>query len=240
MAAQQPRCSHIYKNHATLLVDRSTKAMSPQNTETRDRLIETARDLFHHQGYTPTGIAQILKKSEVNSGSLYYYFPTKEDLLIAVLEWYRDHIESDLLQMHTANISDPIEKVFGLMDGYRQLLLMFEFELGCPIGALALEMSNTHPAVRALVLTNFEQWIDKVEEFFRLAEDRFPEGTDCRALAVHVLTTMEGGMMLAKTYRSTTYFDTTMNQLRAYIDSLLTSGTEWSAPRRPAPISETI
>lgn len=214
--------------------------MSPQNTETRERLIETARDLFHHQGYTPTGIAQILKKAEVNSGSLYYYFPTKEDLLIAVLEWYRDHIDSALIDLHTANISDPIEKVFGLMDGYRQLLLMFEFELGCPIGALALEMSNTHPAVRNLVLINFEQWIDTIEGFFRQAEDRFPEGTDCRALAIHVLTTMEGGMMLAKTYRSTSYFDTTISQLRTYIDSLLQSGTDWNAPKRHPSIQESL
>ncbi len=48
--------------------------MTRPPSATREKLIETARDLFHQQGYAPTGIAQILKKSGVNSGSLYYFF----------------------------------------------------------------------------------------------------------------------------------------------------------------------
>lgn len=206
--------------------------MTKPTSETRGRLIETARDLFHRQGYTPTGIAQILKQAEANSGSLYYYFATKEDLLVAVLEWYRDHIKDDLIDLHTGHLDDPIEKVFGLLDGYRQMLMLFEYELGCPIGALALELANTHPAARALILVNFEQWLDTVEGFFRAAEDRLPADTDLRALAVHVLTAMEGGMMLARTYRSTTYFDHTVTHLRAYVDSLLREGGDWSAPKQ--------
>lgn len=214
--------------------------MTRPSTETRSKLVETARDLFHRQGYTPTGIAQILKESGVNSGSLYYYFPTKEDLLVAVLEWYRDHIGDNLIDLHCGRIEDPVEKVFGLLDGYRQLLMMFEFELGCPIGALALELANSHPAARSLILVNFEQWVDTVEQFFRAVEDRLPEGTDCRALAVHVLTTMEGSMMLARTYRSTTYFDQSVTHLRNYVDSLITQGSTWSAPKRPVGIQESL
>lgn len=214
--------------------------MTRPASATREKLIETARDLFHQQGYTPTGIAQILKKSGVNSGSLYYFFPTKEDLLIAVLEWYRDHIKDDLLDLHTKHLSDPIEKVFGLLDGYRQMLLLFEFELGCPIGGLALELSNSHPAVRSLILVNFEKWVDSVEGFLRGAEDRLPEDTDLRSLAVHFLTTMEGGMMVARTYRSTTPFDNTVSHLRAYMDTLLAAGSDWSAPRQMKSLEETI
>jgi AcrR family transcriptional regulator len=198
--------------------------MTRPPSATREKLIETARDLFHQQGYAPTGIAQILKKSGVNSGSLYYFFPTKEDLLIAVLEWYRDHIKDDVLDRHTSHLHDPIEKVFGLLDGYRQMLLLFEFELGCPIGGLALELSNSHPAVRSLILVNFEQWVDTVEGFLRGAEDRLPAGTDLRSLAVHCLTVMEGGMMVARTYRSTTPFDHSVSHLRAYMDTLLAAG----------------
>lgn len=214
--------------------------MTRPASATREKLIETARDLFHQQGYTPTGIAQILKKSGVNSGSLYYFFPTKEDLLIAVLEWYRDHIKDDLLDLHTKHLSDPIEKVFGLLDGYRQMLLLFEFELGCPIGGLALELSNSHPAVRSLILVNFEQWVDSVEGFLRGAEDRLHEDTDLRSLAVHFLTAMEGGMMVARTYRSTTPFDNTVSHLRAYMDTLLAAGSDWSAPRQMKSLEETI
>ena len=52
---------------------------------TRDRLIEAARELFYVHGYEATSIAEVLEKADVNSGSLYYYFSGKEELLLAVL-----------------------------------------------------------------------------------------------------------------------------------------------------------
>lgn len=214
--------------------------MTATNSDTRAKLIEAARDLFMIQGYHSTGISQILKRAEVNSGSLYYFFPTKEDLLLSVLEWYRDHIEEDLLAIHTAHVSDPIEKIFALLDGYRQMLHMFEYEMGCPIGNLALEVTNTHPAVRSLLLVNFEQWVDSVEGFLNEAQDRLPEDLDRRALAVHILATMEGGVMLARTYRSLRVFDNAIGQLRDYIERLLVIGSTWNVPKSAAKIEETI
>ena len=53
---------------------------------TRDKLVEVARQLFLAKGYEATGIAEILREAGVNSGSLYYFFKTKEDLLLAVLD----------------------------------------------------------------------------------------------------------------------------------------------------------
>lgn len=214
--------------------------MSPTPTDTRERLIEAARDLFLKQGYNSTGISQILREAGVNSGSLYYFFPTKEDLLMAVLEWYRDHIGPDLLDPATARIDDPIEKVFGLLDGYRKMLHMFEFDMGCPIGNLALELTNSHPAVRSLLLINFEQWVDAIEGFLVQAGDRLPQDLDRRSLAVHILTTMEGGVMVSRTYRSMTHFDQTVGHLRTYIDHLQENATNWSAPKQQPRIEETI
>lgn len=206
--------------------------MVANTSDTRERLVIAARDLFMAQGYHATGISQILKTANANAGSLYYFFPTKEDLLLAVLEWYRDHIQDDLIDLHTSRISDPIEKVFALLDGYRQMLNMFGFELGCPIGNLALELANSHPVVRDLLVVNFEQWLNSVQGFLIDAQGRFPEGTDTKLLAIHVLTSMEGGVMLARTYRSLDYFDQTVESLRRYFDALLQRGSDWSAPRQ--------
>jgi AcrR family transcriptional regulator len=199
---------------------------------TREKLVMAAQELFLLQGYHATGIAQILKKAGVNSGSLYYYFPTKEDLLIAVLEFYFANIEPMLLDYVWTNVSDPIEKVFALLDGYRQMLLMMEFNQGCPIGNLALELANTHVRARELMVANFDQWVDKVRECFDAAGDRLPEDLDRQALAMHVLTVMEGAVMLARSYRNLDPFDAAVQQLRDYIERLLADGSDWSAPLR--------
>ncbi|MBL8064646.1 MAG: TetR/AcrR family transcriptional regulator [Chthonomonadaceae bacterium] len=202
-------------------------------TATRERLVETARDLFLVQGYNATGVAQILKASGANSGSLYHYFPTKEDLLLAVLEWYRDNIYDGLLKPVYERIDDPIERIFGILDGYRQLVTMLEFEYGCPIGNLALELSNSHPTARSLIRENFENWVDAVGECIEAASDRLPEATDPRALALFTLTVMEGAVMLAKTYRSLEPFDAAVSQIREHYDRLLAAGSDWSAPKTP-------
>src|ERR1043165_7550135 len=112
-------------------------------SETRDKLIQAARNLFWAQGYAATGVAQILKTAGVNSGSLYHFFPTKEDLLLAVLDWYTDNLYPQVIQPVLDRVVDPIERVFGILDGYRQAILHTNFLFGCPIGNLVLELGHT-------------------------------------------------------------------------------------------------
>jgi TetR/AcrR family transcriptional regulator, transcriptional repressor for nem operon len=197
---------------------------------TRDRIIEAARDLFLTQGYNSTGLAQITQHAGVKSGSLYYFFPTKEDLLVAVLDFYRANIYDGLLKFTFERISDPLERVFGILDGYRQMLLMTNFEMGCPIGNLALEVTNSHPGARPLMNTNFDQWIDAIAECFQ-ASGKVPEAVDPKDLAVFTLTTMEGAVMLARSYRDIRPFDQAIVQFRDYIERLVADEMEWSKPR---------
>src|SRR5260370_41366197 len=105
-------------------------------TATRERLVTAARDLFWKQGYASTGIAQILDAADAGSGSLYYFFPTKEDLLLAVLEWYKQNLWPVAVQPVFDRVADPIERVFGILDGYRRHLEAAKFTYGCPIGNL--------------------------------------------------------------------------------------------------------
>lgn len=202
------------------------------HVDTRDRLVEAARDLFLIQGYNATGVAQILKQAGVNSGSLYYYFPTKEDLLVAVLEWYRDNIYEGLLKPVFERVDDPIERVFGVLDGYRQVILMTDYQYGCPIGNLALELSNSHPKALELVAVNFDNWRRTVEECIAAAAGRFPEDLDPQALAAYTLAVMEGAVMMAKAYKSLDPFDQAISQLRDHYDRLISDGTTWAQPRK--------
>ena len=206
--------------------------MSPTDAKaTRERLVDAARDLFLRQGYTATGIAQILQAAGANSGSLYHFFPTKEDLLLAVLDWYRNHIWSDLLGPIFDRVSDPIERIFALLDGYRQMLLMTEFTHGCPIGNLAIEVCESIPSAREVININFTNWQKAIQQCLDEAAGRFPDDVDTTQLATFVLTTMEGGVMLARSYRSLEPFDAAVTQLRDYFDRLIKQGSEWAAPR---------
>src|SRR3954466_9328711 len=94
---------------------------SPSNTPptTKTRILEAARRLFHEQGYAATGIATILRDADVNSGSLYHVFPSKEALLVGVLEYYVDLLRPMVMDPAEGTTQDPIGRVFGLLSLYR-------------------------------------------------------------------------------------------------------------------------
>lgn len=199
---------------------------------TRERVLDAAMQLFHSQGYTATGVAAILERAGVNPGSLFHFFPTKEDLVIALLERYLGLLGPLVVEPVFARIDDPIERVFGILDGYRRMLEATECALGCPIGNLALELSDTHPKVRGLVAANFAQWKDAVKRSLDAGKDRLPPRTDTARLASFVLTVMEGAVMQAKAERTLVSFDQSVAELRAYFDRLLAEASDWKPAKK--------
>jgi TetR/AcrR family transcriptional regulator, transcriptional repressor for nem operon len=187
---------------------------------TRGRILLAALELFATKGYQSTSIADILQRAEAHSGSLYHFFPTKQDLLLAVLESYRDGIEPMLLEPAWRDVVDPIERVFALLAAYRRALAATDCTYGCPIGSLALELHEPDPSVRELLAANFDGWVRHVASCFDAARARLPRGVDPRRLAIFALTTMEGGVMQARTHRSPAAFDASVEALRDYLNRL--------------------
>ena len=197
--------------------EQGKQAMNPA---TRQRILVTAMELFWEKGYGSTSVADILSRSQVHSGSLYHFFPGKQDVLVGVLEFYRDGIEENLLNPNWAGVDDPIERIFALLAGYRNYLVMTECTYGCPIGSLALEIHEPDPRVRELLAVNFTNWSNAIERCLDSAGDRLPPATDRPALAEFVLTVMEGGVMQARTHRDIGYFDSNISVLRGHVELL--------------------
>jgi AcrR family transcriptional regulator len=190
----------------------------------------TAMTLFSEKGYDSTSVADVLHKAKVNSGSLYHFFPGKQDLLLAVLDAYHQGIEPMLLGPAWKGVDDPLERVFALLERYRQGIVMTNCTYGCPIGSLALEIHEPDPPVREALAKNFEAWVKAIEGCLAAAGSRVPKSVNKRALAEFVLTTMEGAVMQSRTHRDVAYFDRSVEQLRNYF-ALLT-GAPLKTPKR--------
>jgi AcrR family transcriptional regulator len=194
--------------------------MMAPGRDTRGKIVEAAMELFWLKGYGSTSIADILSRSQVNSGSLYHYFPGKQDVLVAVLEAYRDGIGPMLLEPAWAGVEDPIERIFALLGKYRALIVETECSYGCPIGSLALELHEPDPVVRERMAENFDGWTAAIRQCLEQARVRLPTDLDLQAAAEFVLTVMEGAVMQARTYRDVAYFDRAVAQLRTYFEAL--------------------
>ncbi len=206
------------------LVERSIKnASMPDITaarDTRSRIVEAAMELFWEKGYGSTSIADILGRAGINSGSLYHFFPGKQDLLVAVLEAYRDGIGPMLLDPVWQGVDDPVDRIFALLAKYRELIVDTDCHYGCPIGSLALELHEPDPVVRERMAENFDAWTGAIRACLDEAGEKLPAGLDRQALAEFVLTVMEGGVMQARTHRDVGYFDRAVAQLRLHFDRL--------------------
>lgn len=188
---------------------------------TRERLLQAAMELFTTKGYEATAVSEILQRAGVNSGSLYYFFSGKEGLLIAGLDFFKTMLYPIVMAPAFDRESDPIEKIFAVLADYRQRLVITDAEYECPVGKLALEVGRHSPMAREKIAANFAAWRDCIRQCLDEAADRLPASVDREALATFVLTTMEGGIMQARTHRDLSYYDASISNLRAYFGYLL-------------------
>jgi TetR/AcrR family transcriptional regulator, transcriptional repressor for nem operon len=188
--------------------------------ETRERLLRTAFQLFHEQGFHATGVSTILREAGVNPGSLYHFFESKDRLLAGVLQFALGYLRPAVMDPAEARSKDPIGRVFALLEGYRDGMEKAGCRMGCPIGNLALEVSDGNPQARALIHQNFGNWARHVEGWLAAAGDRLPADVDRARLARFVLTVMEGGLMQSRAAGHLGPFDDAVAVLREHFDLL--------------------
>lgn len=198
----------------------TAQVASAPELETKERILRTAFQLFHEQGFHATGVATIVREAGVNPGSLYHFFPGKEQLLLQVLEFATHYLGPAVMEPVEQLTSDPIERIFALLDKYREGMLQRGCRMGCPIGNLALEVSDGNPEARQLIHRNFENWAKRVEGWLVDAGDRLPDDLDRGRLAHFVLTVMEGGLMQARAANDLGVFDQSVAVLRDHLDLL--------------------
>ncbi len=179
-----------------------------------------AMQLFWERGYAETGLNDVVARSSVSAGSMYHFFKSKEELLLSVLDRLAEIMYPALLAPIWETVSDPIERIFGLLGRYRRAILETKFSYGCPVGRLATEISSEMVEVHAKIAMNFEGWSSAVRKCLEDAGTRLPKGIDLRMLSRFVLTVMEGGVMQARSYKSIEPFDEAVAQLRDYFNRL--------------------
>lgn len=195
----------------------------PKPSETRDRLIQSARHLFWERGYAGTSMADLLTHAGVNSGSFYHFFESKEALLRAVLEMYLAALRPMVVDPAFARAAQPVARIFAILEGYRERILQTDCKYGCPLGRLALEIDPENRPAHDLIAENFRGWIGAVRGCIAQIKDRLPKGADPEALATYVLAVMEGAVMLSRSYQSVEPFDRCVAQLREHFRLLLRS-----------------
>ncbi len=204
-----------------------------RRTNTRERLLTTAAELFRRQGYAQTGVNEIMQQAKTTSGSFYHFFPTKEDLVLAVVDHIGESLDTEVFATDPET-TDPLDRVFNVLESYRRHLVENDFALGSPLGTLAAELSESHPQVRERLATLFAGWAQHMHDMLEDAGDRLPADLDRRTLAEFILGTVEGAVLQARVRHSLAPFDASIAALRSHL-AMLAAGSQSAAPRASQP-----
>lgn len=176
-----------------------------QQTDTRQRIVATARDLIHARSYTDVGVAEICERAGVRKGSFYHFFPSKKDLTLAVLELNLAESKEKLLDRAFDRAIPPMQRFDRLAELsyelHKERAALAGHVLGCPVGNLATELATQDEEIRIATGQAFARLQALMRSTLEeaAAAGELP-GADIDGTAQAMVAYFEGVLMLAKTH----------------------------------------
>ncbi|HWC81537.1 MAG TPA: TetR/AcrR family transcriptional regulator [Pseudonocardiaceae bacterium] len=169
-------------------------------TDTRERIVTAGAELFRRNGFTGTGVKQIVAAASAPFGSLYHFFPGgKNQLAEEIIRWSGGMY----LGLIDAIYGTGTDLVTATRNAYllaAQDLRASDYADACPIATIALEVASTNEALRQATADVFESWITGLAA--RFAEEGIDEPV-ARDLAIAVIGALEGAFVLCRSLRDT-------------------------------------
>ena len=190
-------------------------------SETRERIVSASADLLRRQGYTGTGVKQIVAAASAPFGSLYHFFPGgKEQLGAETIRW-SGQMYARLLSLIFDESPDLVTAVRAFFAAAAHQLEDTGYADGCPIATVALEVSSASEPLRLACADVFNSWIDAGTE--RMAAGGLPQA-NARQLTIFLLAALEGAFVLARALHSTEPIEIAGEQAATVVATALAAG----------------
>lgn len=175
-----------------------------RKTDARAHAIATAIRLFRMQGYTATGLTQILAESGAPKGSFYFHFPRGK---VQLAEEAIDHYVASRIAVLTAisaeTTGDALSFVHRLFDSFAAEMIATDFQYGCLMQNLANELPSLDAELTARVARGFVESTAIATEHFKGCGFA-PEAASSAASAL--VASLEGARTIARLERTPAVF----------------------------------
>jgi AcrR family transcriptional regulator len=176
----------------------------------RDRILDTATELFYRNGYQAVGIDTIIARSGVAKMTLYRHFASKDDLIAAYLERSNDEFWS-WFESEIAGVKAPRAKLVAAFDAVAKLATSPRC-LGCTFQAAASEFPDHEHAGHAVAIAHKKTVLRRLTELARAAGLRDPA-----TLATELLLIMDGAWVAARMFGARSHARSVGTAARALI-----------------------
>lgn len=190
----------------------------------RERILFHAAQLIGDQGVQGTSLDDILMAAGASKSQFYHYFANKEDLVQAVIG------------RQTTNVLDAQQPLLNHLDSWENLdhwaalLIVLQEKRqcigGCPIGSLASELADHDEHARLALACSFDQWEHYLAEGFARMKERgdLRSDADPAELAVAIMSSLQGGLLLAQTRKATHPLQVALRTALTYVRSFASQG----------------
>ena len=187
--------------------------MPKLKTDKRARLIETAADLTHQHGFGRTTLADIAREAKVPLGNVYYYFKTKTEIGEAIIA--QRVMEFRMMRQEWEKSDSPKDRLLAFIqmtvDSRRTLA-----RSGCPVGSLCAELDKNGGDLAREASRPFDELLSWIEAQFAT----LGKGREKKALALHLLSALQGVSLLANSFDDPNLVVIEANQLKKWILAL--------------------
>lgn len=181
--------------------------------ETRQSLIQVGTDVIGSHGFNPTGLNTVLKTAGVPKGSFYYYFASKEEFGLAIIDEFAIAYNDKIAHFLNNESLSPLQRIRAYLDDGLVIIREGMCKRGCLIGTLGQELSSQNETFRVRLDQVFEGWKQQFGRYLQSAVDcgELPEEADVEQLSEFLLSGWQGAILRAKMHSSIT-------PLQAFID----------------------
>ena len=207
----------------TVMVKDTVPGMAKGRPETagpgpRERIVRSAAELIRAQGVSGTGMRAVVSHASAPRGSLQSYFPGGKDQLVTeALLWSGAtagrRVERVLDSLDPAT---PAGLFAGIVHRWREQFIAHGFEAGCPLVAAAADVAATSEQLRQVVGQAFDGWQVPLEA--ALTRTGVPKDRASH-LAVLMISSLEGAIVLARIRREVTPLDIVVDELAPLLDA---------------------
>ncbi|MGA2781514.1 MAG: TetR family transcriptional regulator C-terminal domain-containing protein [Smithella sp.] len=191
-------------------------------TNTREEIIRKGAELIHAQGFNATGLQQILQAAGIPKGSFYFYFKSKEDFGLEIIDYFNAIISGIFTRYLNDKKIPPLKRLEKLLDFYEAAFQKSGYSLGCPIGNLSLELADTNERLRVHLEGVIETRIAQIELCLKEAkrDKSIPASLNTADTACFIFHGFEGAILHMKVVKKIEPFRSFRNHLFRYFKNI--------------------
>lgn len=118
------------------------------NALKKQEIVDRALAVFQDGGFHATGVDAVMADTGISKRTLYKYFPSKEELIEAVLDQYGCNVEPTLFAPARARSDDPKAQIAAIFDIRREMMEQGDYQ-GCLAMKAAQEFIGKHDGITA-------------------------------------------------------------------------------------------